>query len=172
MPSGRRGLAAAAAAAVGLALGAGEVPADDESPFGPTTITADSLEWNEEAAVATAVGNAVARQGGRILRAERFVAHAIRDASGSVIRIGRIEASGGVVYETGNEIARGDTGHYDIEGGRITLSGSVELQRDGNRLRGAMLTIDLVSGTSQMTGAGREQPQLEFGDAAVEEDAP
>ncbi len=161
MPSALRTFAAAVALA-GLAASG---RAEDGPALGLTQITADSLEWNEETAVATAVGNAVAQQGGRTLRAERFVAHAVRDADGSVNRVGRIEATGGVIYETATETARGDTGVYDIEGGLITLSGAVELQRDGNLLRGAVLTINLADGTSQVTGADGRQPRLRFGAA-------
>lgn len=146
------------------------VRAEDGHDFGPTEITADTLEWNEEAAVATAVGNAVARQTGRTLRAEQFVAHAIRSEDGSVDQIGLIEATGGVIYETAAERARGDAGRYDLVAGVITLTGEVELERDGNLLRGAILTIDLVNGTSQVTGEGDERPSLQFG-TADDEDA-
>ena len=147
------------------------VRAQDAHDFGPTEITADTLEWNEEAAVATAVGNAVARQTGRTLRAEQFVAHAIRSEDGSVDQIGLIEATGGVTYETVAERARGDAGRYDLVAGVITLTGEVELERDGNLLRGAILTIDLVNGTSQVTGEGDERPSLQFGNADDEDAA-
>ena len=160
----RPALLCAAAVAAGTVLAATAARADDAHDPGPTEITADTLEWNDEAAVATAVGNAVARQSGRVLRAARFVAHAIRGEDGSVSQIGLIEATGGVVYETAAERARGDAGRYDLVAGVITLTGGVELERDGNLLRGAVLTIDLVNGTSQVTGRGDARPSLQFGD--------
>jgi lipopolysaccharide transport protein LptA len=169
----RLALLCAAAVAVGTFLSpAGtNIRAEDGHDAGPTEITADTLEWNDEAAVATAIGNAVARQTGRTLRAEQFVAHAVRAEDGSVGQIGLIEATGGVVYETAVERARGDAGHYDLVAGVITLIGEVELERDGNLLRGAILTIDLVNGTSQVTGAGDERPSLQFGNADDEDAA-
>lgn len=163
--------AAAVVASTFLAPLGTTVRAEDGHDFGPTEITADTLEWNEEAAVATAVGNAVARQSGRTLRAEQFVAHAIRGEDGSVDQIGLIEATGGVIYETAVERARGDAGRYDLVAGVIILTGEVELERDGNLLRGAILTIDLVNGTSQVTGEGDERPSLQFGNADDEDAA-
>ena len=163
--------AAAFAAGAFLSSAGTTVRAEDGYDFGPTEITADTLEWNDEAAVATAVGNAVARQSGRTLRAGQFVAHAVRNEDGSVEQFGLIEATGGVIYETATELARGDAGHYDLVAGVITLTGDVELERDGNLLRGAILTIDLVNGTSQVTGQGEERPSLQFGNADDEDAA-
>ena len=166
-------LCAATVAAGGFLAPVGAaLRAQDGHDFGPTEITADTLEWHDETAVATAAGNAVARQTGRTLRAAQFVAHAIRAEDGSVNQIGLIEATGGVTYETAAETARGDTGRYDLIAGVITLTGDVELARDGNLLRGAILTIDLVNGTSQVTGQGDERPSLQFGNPDDEDDTP
>ena len=74
-----------------------------------------------------------------------------------------------MVYETAAETARGDSGRYDLVAGVITLSGDVELESDGNLLRGATLTIDLVGGTSQVTGEGGERPSLQFNGSGDEE---
>ena len=160
--------AAAVATSLLTPIGAA-VRAQDGHDLGPTEITADTLEWNDETAIAVAIGNAVARQAGRVLRAERFVAHAIRGEDGSASQIGLIEATGGVVYETAVETARGESGRYDLVAGVITLSGDVELESDGNLLRGATLTIDLVGGTSQVTGEGGERPTLQFDGSGDEE---
>ncbi len=152
-------------AADGLAVQAQEAALD----LGPTEITADSLEWNDAAATATAEGNAVAHQAGRTLRAGRFVAYAVRAEDGSVGGIGLIEASGGVEYATAAETARGDRGRYDITGGVITLTGNVELERDGSVLRGETLTIDLAAGTSRVTGGEGDRPTIEFSNSGDQE---
>ena len=159
--------AAAFTAADGTAVRAQETALD----LGPTEITADSLEWNDAAATATAEGNAVARQTGRTLRAGRFVAYAVRGEDGSVGGIGLIEASGGVEYATAAETARGDQGRYDITGGVITLTGNVELERDGSVLRGETLTIDLTAGTSRVTGGEGNRPIIEFSNSTDQEES-
>lgn len=159
--------AAAFIAADGTAVRAQEAALD----LGPTEITADSLEWNDAAATATAEGNAVARQAGQTLRAGRFVAYAVRGEDGSVGGISLIEASGGVEYATATETARGDQGRYDITGGVITLTGNVELERDGSVLRGETLTIDLTAGTSRITGREGDRPTVEFGNSADQGEA-
>ncbi len=163
-------LVAAAAAAV-LWHAIHPAVAQDARGLGPTEIMADELIWDEETATATALGNAVAEQGGRTLRAERFVAYAHRRDDGSVGEVRLIEADGGVIYTTANGTARGDKGRYDLDAGTITLAGNVEVIDAGDVVRGTLLTIDLVKGTSQITGQEGVRPSIRLGPSGNDDNA-
>ena len=70
------------------------------------------------------------------------------------LRIQRIDATGGVTVNRGNETARGNAGVYDFNRRVIVLSGGVALRRGGDTLNGGRLTIDLNSGLSSVDGGG------------------
>jgi LptA/(LptD N-terminal domain) LPS transport protein len=67
--------------------------------------------------------------------------------------IRRIEAMGNVFLSSPEETAQGDFGVYDVDGGLLTLEGSVVLTRDENVVRGERLEIELATGRSQMFAA-------------------
>ena len=75
------------------------------------------------------------------------------DVAGAGGRIKRMEVTGGVHVSSPTEIATGDKGIYDMEGGTITLVGNVIVMRGENVLRGSRLSIDVASGKSNLEGS-------------------
>lgn len=144
---------------LGLLLLAVPAAADDDRP--QVRISADTMQWNEKTGVARATGNAVAEQEGARLSAQTIVAHA-RAADGSIGQIHLIEAEGDVTYESATERAIGERGRYDIEEGRLALTGNVRLLRGDNELTGGELTIDLETGVSEITGTGPGRAAVTF----------
>lgn len=137
------------------------VPAAAEEGDRQIRISADSMQWNEKTGTARASGNAVAEQTDARLSAETLIAHA-RAEDGAIGRIRLIEAEGGVTYETADERALGERGRYDLEAGRLALTGNVRLFRDGNELTGSELTIDLETGVSEIIGTGPGRAAVTF----------
>ena len=70
------------------------------------------------------------------------------------LQIQRIDATGGVSVNRGNESARGDVAIYDFNRRVITLAGNVALRRGSDTLNGGRLVIDLNSGISSVDGRG------------------
>jgi len=67
--------------------------------------------------------------------------------------ISRIDAEGNVFLSSPSETAQGEAGVYDVEGGIITLTGSVVLTRGENVIRGDRLVLDLSTGRSKVESA-------------------
>lgn len=149
------------AAAVLLAALPLAVPAVAEDGGPQIRISADTMQWNEKTGTARATGNAVAEQEDTRLSAETIIAHARMDG-GAIGQIHLIEAEGRVTYETATERALGERGRYDIEEGKLALTGNVRLLRGGNELIGSELTIDLETGVSEITGAGPGRAEVTF----------
>ena len=122
----------------------------------PIEITADSLEVTQKERLAVFRGNVDAVQGRMKLTASEIRVR-YRSGSGgeSVGAISRIDATGGVRFATPSETAEGDTGVYDVDARRITLTGSVVLTRGDNVLRGEKLTLDLATGRSRIESSER-----------------
>jgi lipopolysaccharide export system protein LptA len=122
----------------------------------PIEITADSLEVMQKDQIATFVGNVDAVQGDLVLSSDQLRVHyrASEDERGITTgSIRRIEATGHVFLSSPEETAQGEFGVYDVDGGLLTLEGSVVLTRDENVVRGQRLEIDLATGRSQMFAA-------------------
>lgn len=129
-------------AAVAPATGA-EIPAAAPSgvvaPAGnePVHIQADSgIEWQQNAQVYIARGNAIASRGDNSVHADRLIAHyrqvkrgAAGAASGTAGAIGgnteiyRVEAEGHVVLKRGGQTVVGDRAVYDIDQGVAVITG-------------------------------------------------
>lgn len=68
------------------------------------------------------------------------------------LSIQRIDATGGVTVNRGNESARGSAAIYDFNRRLIILSGGVTLRRGSDTLNGGRLVIDLNTGISSVDG--------------------
>jgi lipopolysaccharide export system protein LptA len=68
------------------------------------------------------------------------------------LQIQRIDATGGVTVNRGNESARGSAAVYDFNRRLIIMSGGVSLRRGSDTLNGGRLVIDLNTGLSTVDG--------------------
>ncbi len=140
-------LANASAHAAAPSLGSGDKPIE---------ITADTLEVMQETRKAVFSGHVVAIQGDVRLKADRMIVHYRQQENKGKQEQGavsRIEAEGSVFMSTPKETASGAKGVYDVDAKVINLYNQVVLTRDQNVLKGDMLTYNLASGQSKVTGA-------------------
>ena len=122
----------------------------------PIEITADSLEVKQNEQLAVFRGHVDAKQGKMRLTAnEVWVRYRPESDGESQGTISQINATGGVLFSTPNETARGDTGVYDVDDQVITLTGSVVLTRGGNIIRGEKLVLNLATGQSKIESTQR-----------------
>jgi lipopolysaccharide export system protein LptA len=117
----------------------------------PVDYAADRIELQDRQNRVVLSGDVVITQGDLRLTAARTTV-AYTDAGS--LRIQRIDATGGVTVNRGNESARGAAGVYDFNRRVIVLSGGVALRRGTDTLNGARLTMDLNTGLSTVEGGG------------------
>jgi len=115
----------------------------------PIDVAADRIEVQDRADRAVFAGNVKVRQDELALDTARLT---VAYSSGGGIQIRRLDASGGVVVRSPSETARGDFGIYDLDRKLITLIGAVQLNREGSRINGSRLVIDLDSGRAVIDG--------------------
>jgi lipopolysaccharide export system protein LptA len=145
----------AAAAATLTLTGAGFAQLAPRAPAtGPLDISAANFEGFEREGRLVYEGDVNAVRGDTRLRADRLEVFFTRRDGGGFGPIQRILANGDVFYITGAEIARGDSGVYDLEAGTITLEGSVVLTQGCNVSTGERLVADLDGGAARLTGGG------------------
>ena len=146
-------LIAAAAASLGFA---GLAQAQDRvsalrghNSNAPVDVSADRIEVQDRADRAIFAGNVNVRQAQLTLETERLT---VAYSSAQGVQIRRLDASGGVVVRSPSETARGNFGIYDLDRRLITLVGDVVLTREGSRINGSRLVIDLDSGRAVIDG--------------------
>lgn len=131
------------------------------------TITArDSLEWYDQKQLGVARGKALAVRADRRVRGDVLTALVEKQANGQS-HISRIDASGNVLVSSPGQVARGDTGVYNLDTGIATLAGHVRLTRGENELRGRYAVVDLNTNVSRLLSAP-PGAQVADGDAKVE----
>jgi lipopolysaccharide export system protein LptA len=114
------------------------------------TVTArDTLEWYDGKQLAVARGDAVAVREGKRLRGDVLTSEVVKDQSGPS-HISRIDAQGNVLVSSLDQIARGDTGVYNVDTGIATLTGRVTLTKGDSVLRGQYGVIDLNKNISHL----------------------
>jgi lipopolysaccharide export system protein LptA len=145
-----------AAAACALAFtGAGLAQLAQRGPAsGPLDISAANFEGFEREGRLVYEGDVNAVRGDTRLRADRLEVFFTPREGGGFGPIRRILADGDVFYITGAEIARGDSGVYDLDAETITLEGSVVLTQGCNVSTGERLVADLNGGAARLTGGG------------------
>lgn len=117
----------------------------------PVNYAADRIELQDRQQRVVLSGNVVITQGDLKLTAARTT---VAYTSNGGLRIQRIDATGGVTIDRGNESARGAAGVYDFNRKVIVLSGGVALRRGGDTLNGGRLTYDLDTGLASVDGSG------------------
>lgn len=146
-------LAGFAIGAVGLlAIGRSDAQAlGGHDSNAPVSYVADRIELQDRQDRVVLAGNVQINQGGLRLTADRTTVAFTDQGS---LQIQRIDATGGVSVNRGNESARGDVAIYDFNRRVITLAGNVALRRGSDTLNGGRLVIDLNSGISSVDGRG------------------
>lgn len=117
----------------------------------PVDFSADRIELQDRQDRAVLSGHVDVQQGDMSLRAERLT---IAYARGDRTQVNRMDASGGVLLQSGRETARGQFAVYDLQKRIITIVGGVSLERPGQAaVRGARLTITLDNGSATLDGS-------------------
>lgn len=140
-------LAAAPAAAQDTAFGG--MRADITAPV---EVAAESLSVNQADGSAVFTGDVVIGQGAMRLSADRV---RVVYGEGGQSRIRSLEAAGNVTLVSGPDAAEAQAASYDVETGRVTLTGDVVLTQGRNVLTGDRMVVDLGSGTAQVDGRVR-----------------
>jgi lipopolysaccharide export system protein LptA len=114
-------------------------------------IVSDRLEAFNEKKLVIFTGNAIAKQGDRVLKADQLLLYykkepAENDKVGpmQIERTGeleKIEAKGNVSVTQGDKIATGDEGVYYHDTGQIILTGNALLKEGRNSIKGCRVII-------------------------------
>ena len=120
----------------------------------PIEIVADNMEWNKQVGEAIAIGNAIAIQGQTTIKANKIIAVLSKDNSQQITKL---KANGNVEFSKDNQLATGNKATYYINQDKVIITGSVELKKDGNIIKGEKLVIDFISGLSKMESSGTNQ---------------
>ena len=127
----------------------------------PVQIEADRLAVRDTEGKAVFSGNVEVVQGEISLRAAEMTVSYAREGGasegsaagglGSAGNIRRIDATGGVSVRSGDQVATGDRGAFDMASETVTLSGDeVVLTDAGNVIRGCRLTIAMATGNADV----------------------
>ncbi len=112
-------------------------------------IADQQIEYWERKQMAVARGNAQILSDDKNLRAEVIVAYFKNDRAGKSV-VHRVEAFDNVNIKTAKEEAISDRGVYNVESGIATLTGSVKIVQDQNKLEGCRAEVNMNSGISKM----------------------
>jgi lipopolysaccharide export system protein LptA len=115
----------------------------------------DSFEWYDQKQIGVARGDAVAvRQGPdpKSIRGDVLTAEVSKPAN-QPSKISKVNAQGNVILVSGDQIARGDTGVYNLDTGIATMSGHVSLTRGENLLRGQYAVVDTNTNVARLLAA-------------------
>ena len=140
------------------------VSAQESGPFGgfkhdrtaPIEITANSLEVRQAENLAIFEGEVIAGQGTLRLTADKVeVSYDAENQSDSETgAIKKMVARGNVFISNEAETAQGERAEYNVEEGKINMSGSVVLTQGANVISGQTLTINLNAGQGRIEGTG------------------
>jgi lipopolysaccharide export system protein LptA len=117
----------------------------------PVDFNAGSIEVQDRADRVVLSGGVTVTQAGLTVRAPRMTVAYTRDGGTDV---NRLDATGGVTVNKGDETAKGNVAIYDLDKRLITMVGNVQLQQGANHLTGGRLVIDLTSGRATVDGRG------------------
>lgn len=139
-------LGAATVGAQGTNVAFGSFKAD---PTLPVEVTSDTLDVNQADGSAEFTGSVVVGQGEMRLSADRVLVIYNDEADG----IERMEATGDVLLVNGPDAAaEADRADYTVATGIVVMTGNVLLTQGPNALTSDRMTVNLVTGTANMTG--------------------
>lgn len=128
----------------------------------PVDVAADRIEVQDRADRAVFVGNVRVKQADMTLASARLTL-AYATGANADVQIERIDATGGVTIQKGDQTAQGSTAIYDLPRRLITMVGGVTLTQGGNRVSGGRLVIDLDSGRAVVDGSAVGAPGTQGG---------
>lgn len=130
----------------------------------PVQIEAATLEVREKEKKATFSGNVKVVQGDTMMQSRALVVFYEQDAPGGMKaaqpgpggsqQISKLEATGGVKVTQKDQIATGDTAHFDMRANTVTLNGNVTVTQGKNIMKGDRLVVDMTTGVSRVEGKG------------------
>ncbi|WP_244644069.1 LptA/OstA family protein [Azorhizobium oxalatiphilum] len=128
----------------------------------PIRINSDTLEVKDKEKQAVFAGKVVVTQGDTTLKAPQLLVYYDGDVAAGVqgsaqptesSKIRKLEATGGVVVQTKDQTATGDTGVFEMKTNTVTMTGNpVVLTQGPNVIRGKRLVVDLTTGVSRFEG--------------------
>lgn len=120
-------------------------------PAAPVEVSADSLSVDQDSGTAVFAGNVIVGQGDLRLNAgEVQVIYSAETGD-----IAQLKASGGVTFVTATEAAEAQSADYDLVAGTLSLRGEVLLTQGASALSADQMTVNLTTGSAQMTGRVR-----------------
>jgi lipopolysaccharide export system protein LptA len=121
----------------------------------PINIAADKFIADENAKTGTWSGNVVITQGDMRMRANTVRMNVV----GADNKPDKIFAQGNVVVDSPTSgTVTGDNGVYDVVQRSVSLTGHVVLTKQKNSMRGAQMTVNLVTGIATLGGGGAAAP--------------
>ena len=121
----------------------------------PINIAADKFIADENAKTGTWSGNVVIVQGDMRMRANTVRMNVV----GKDNKPDKIFAQGNVVVDSPSSgTVTGDNGVYDVVQRSINLTGHVVLTKQKNSMRGAQMTVNLVTGIATLGGGAPAAP--------------
>ncbi len=130
-----------------------------KKPLAPTEITSDTLEYDFNKQVIVFAGNVKVVDNQLHLRAARMTVHLDKKTQS----VKRIVAAGKVEMKTADGKATGEEAEYDLEKGRVVLSGEPIIHSAGGLMKGALKVVyDRKVGKFRTEGGN---PRLEIRNA-------
>ena len=121
----------------------------------PVNIAADKFVADENAKTGTYSGNVIVTQGDMRMRANTVRMNVV----GNDNKLDKIFAQGNVVVDSPNSgTVTGDNGVYNVEQRTVLLTGHVVLTKQNNSMRGAQMTVNLVTGIATLGGGAAAAP--------------
>ena len=131
------------------------------------TVTArDSFEWYDKKQIAVARGDAIATRAGKSIRGDTLVAE-VEKPDNQPSRIHRIDAYGDVIVAAADQVAHGDQGVYNLDTGIATLTGSVDVTKGNDVVRGRYAVVDTNANVSRILAADPGMTVAAAGNGAV-----
>ena len=115
----------------------------------PVDITSDEMQWNDKERIAYALGNAVAIQGDRKIKADKLIVYL--EKNNAINEIILIKAEGNIIFTTLDEIATGEIATYDFIKNTIIIKNNVSLKKNDSIMKGDLLEMNLNTGISQIS---------------------
>lgn len=123
-----------------------------QDPDEPVEVTSERLEVDQNAGIATFIGDVIVVQGQMKMTAPRV---RVEYSTGDDGQIDTMHATGGVTMVNGEERAEGEDAVYEVDVGTVVMTGDVIVTQGKNVLAGERLFVDLDSGTGTMEGRVR-----------------
>lgn len=132
-------------------LMAATAPAAHRDADQPISISSDNFVAEKNPAAAGGItgtysGNVIIVQGDSRMRSDTVRIIVVNN------KPQKIFFNGSVVVNSASGTASGDAGVYDVVPRLVTLTGHVVLTKEKNVMRGAQLTVNLVTGIAQLGG--------------------